>query len=444
MLDFPVPAGYSCQRRQDPSSGRQVITLVHESGLRLKYLPFPGFAEKFAALTVPFGSIQRDFVWEDQSYRLPAGTAHFLEHCAFEQNEDGGLAGRLAQFGATANAYTTYDHTLYFFQTVDNFPAALFSWLDSILAPQLDQERLAAELPIIQAELAGYRDNPPARLSQLLLENMYKNHPVRDDIGGTADSVASIGLADLQLAHRLFYATDQISLTLAGDLDMPGLLAELAVRAAGWARKTAAVSPITVLEPALPWSASGHETMDLAVPLFLLGSKGRPEPAATAWDRLLLQRTGALLLDTLLSPVSRLTDSLYQEGLISDSFSYYYAAEASFMFFAAGGEAKNPELAAQKLQAGLLEALDTGLDKEHFTAQKKAALGRTLRLTDSAARAGLAQARLNLLGLDIFDSAAIYAKIDLDKALQQFTFLADPATYVTAIIEPREERNHAS
>ncbi len=437
MKKYHVPATFTQLTSEDQQSGRQLHTLQHSSGLLLKYLPFPGFAEKFSALTVPFGAIHASFQVAGKDHHLPAGTAHFLEHCAFLQNDAGGLTDKLARLGANANAYTTYDHTLYFFKTVDNFDQAFFSWLQSILEPELTKERVEAERPIIQAELAGYRDDPPARLSQLLLENMYRAHPVRNDIGGTSQSVDQIQAADLELAHRLFYAPGQLSLTLAGDLDLTGLLEQLDRYLAGLAWEKNRSRMLAVPEPGLPWSHGGQEQMDLAVPLFLLGCKGEPDAAADSLARLTRQRTAALVLDTLLSPAAALSDTLYQEGLINGSFSYFYAAELDFMFLAAGGEAQDPEQAALRLQEGLVKATAAGLDRELFSAQKKAALGSVLRLADSAARSGLAQARLNLLGLDIFDYVPVYAKIDFDKALQQFSCLADPARYVTALIKPR-------
>ncbi len=434
MEKIALPAGFRQNIGQDQLSGRSIISILHSSGLQLKVLPFPGFAEKFAALTVPFGAIQNSFTAEGQDHCLPAGTAHFLEHCAFDQDEAGGLAGQLAQLGASANAYTTYDHTLYFFKTVDNFCEAFFIWLKSILEPQLDEERVEAERPIIQAELAGYLDDPAARLNQLLLETMYQTHPVRQDIGGTCSSVAQIRAADLQLAHRTFYAPGQISLTIAGDLDYAELLDCLAKFLTGRTGAKPAVRPNLPVEQGPPLSRSAQAEMDLAVPLFMLGCKGEPDTGAAGLARLTWQRTAALVLDSLLSPVSSLSDTLYQEGLINSSFAYYFAAEPSFMFLAAGGEAPDPEEAAQRLLAGLSQAR---LDEQLFSAQKKAALGSVLKLTDSVARSGLAQARLNLLGLDIFDYATVYAKINVDTAQQQFSFLADPANYVTALIKPR-------
>ena len=143
-----VPAGFHLQKRHDAVTGKTIVTIHHSTGLTVKLLPFPGFARKFAAAAIPFGSVHTAFRQNGRLVAVPAGTAHFLEHCIFSRDEDGGLAGRLAELGASANAYTTYDHTLYYFSTVNHVEAAFTQWLDAVFRPSLDEARVTAERPI--------------------------------------------------------------------------------------------------------------------------------------------------------------------------------------------------------------------------------------------------------------------------------------------------------
>ncbi|MDW7658426.1 MAG: pitrilysin family protein, partial [Bacillota bacterium] len=228
-----VPAGFHLQERHDHLTGKAMVTIRHCSGLTVKYLPFPGFARKFAAITVPFGSIHTQFKQDGELISVPAGAAHFLEHCVFSQDASGGLSGRLSELGASANAYTTYDHTLYYFSTVNHFQVAFDTWLDSVFQPQLDETRITSERPIILAELDQYRDDPDARCTQLLLENLYSSHPVRFDIGGTPQSVAAIRPVDLMNAWQSFYRPDRLTLTIAGEIQLQPLLERLAQKLAG-------------------------------------------------------------------------------------------------------------------------------------------------------------------------------------------------------------------
>ena len=212
-----LPAGYQGQLRLDALTGKQLVTIRHPSSLTLRILPYPGFVRMFAAAAVPFGSIHTTCRPGGREIVIPAGCAHFLEHCVFSRDVEGGLAGHLAGLGASANAYTTHDHTLYYFSSSGHFGEAFRLWLNALLRPQLDESRVAAEKPIILAELSQYQDEPDARCSQLLMEGQYHAHPVRTDIGGTAAAVTSITAQDLGEACRLFYHPGQLLLTLAGD-----------------------------------------------------------------------------------------------------------------------------------------------------------------------------------------------------------------------------------
>lgn len=437
-----VPAGFHLQERHDHLTGKTIVTIRHSSGLTLKYLPFPGFSRKFAAATVPYGSIHTQFMRDGELVSVPAGTAHFLEHCVFSQDASGGLSGRLAELGASANAYTTYDHTLYYFSTVHHFQAAFDTWLDSIFQPQLDAARIASERPIILAELDQYRDDPDARCTQLLLENLYSSHPVRHDIGGTSQSVTAICTTDLLNAWQSFYSPDRLTLTIAGDIAVAPLLERLAQKLTGgrMQARQAAIHPVFPHEPTRPGSNRHKEQMDLAVPLFMVGIKDADDLVGEPADgmaRAIRQRSARLVLNTLLSPVSPLFDTLYREGLINDSFGYHYADDFSFSLLLCGGESEHPDQAAIRLQEGLMEACRSGLDPTLFSAQKRSAAGDMVRTLDSVDQGGLVQARCSLLGLDLFDYPGIYDKIDPELAIHLMHCLSDPNNYATAIIEPR-------
>lgn len=437
-----VPAGFHVQERHDAMTGKTIVTVHHSTGLTVKLLPFPGFARKFAAAAIPFGSIHTAFRQNGEAVTVPAGTAHFLEHCIFSRDEDGGLAGRLAELGASANAYTTYDHTLYYFSTVDHFEAAFAQWLDAVFQPVLDEARVTAERPIILAELDQYRDDPDNRCMLSLLESLYNLHPVRHDIGGTPQSVQSIQFSDLVTAWQSFYRPERLTLTIAGDIPVQPVLESLAQKLAerGGAGRPMAVQPVFPEEPPWPGRKMHREQMDLAIPLFMIGIKDPVNlvgPPIDGLARAVRQRTARLLLDTLLSPVSPLFDALYRDGLINDSFGYHYADDASFSLLACGGESENPDLAAAKLQDGLRQACRDGLDPALFSAQKRSAAGDWVRTFDSVEHSGITAARCSLLGLDLFDYPAIYDKIDPEQAISLMRCLADPDSYSTTIVEPR-------
>lgn len=438
-----LPPGFHGRENHDPLTGKTLWTYHHRSGLLVKVLPRPGFSRRFAAVTVPFGSIHTLFSEDGETRTIPAGSAHFLEHCLFSRDEQGGLLGRLAELGASANAYTTHSHTLYYFSTVHHFAEALDLYLDAILNPCLDQERIEAERPIILAELDQYRDDPDTRSYMMLVEALYAHHPVRLDIGGTPASVAEITADNLQRIWRMFYAPGRLSLTLAGDFDILPILVSLAARLENLPPADSGGAPRIILpaEPPLPSEPLNRLSMDVSVPSFLVGVKDPqllPGKELKGQALVIRQRAARLLFDTLLSPVSQLYETLYAGGLINDSFGFHYACEESFAFLACGGESDRPEEAAAALQVGLIDTFSRGLDPAVFDLQKRAAAGDFVRSLDSVEHSGIVQAQCNLEGIDLFEYPTIYDKMDHTTAAGMMSFLADPSSYSVVILTPTE------
>jgi predicted Zn-dependent peptidase len=438
-----IPLSFHVEERNDKRWGKTLLTLRHESGFTIKYLPYPGFSKKFAALTVPFGSIHTKYQDSKQSetYQWPSGSAHFLEHCLFSRDEMGGLSGRLSEWGASTNAYTTYDHTLYYVSTVHHFQDAFSAWLDALFEPAIDTARVAVERPVILAELDQYQDDPDARCTRLLLESLYHHHPIKEDIGGTRKSVSSITADQLEQIWRIAYHPQNLCLTIAGDIDIPGLLDALQPRLDKRLRLPCDTAGFFTFpqEPDFSKQDQVIQEADLSVPIFAVGVKGPNNNNKTGQkeDHVIRQRAASLVLDTLLSPVSPLYDTLYRKGMINDSFSYDYVDHKTFSFMLSGGESRDPEQAARQLIDGMISALKQGLDTHIFSAQKKSAAGTVVSALDSVSRGGFIQAQCAVLKADLFDYPAIYDKMDARQATQQLAFLSEPDRYVISILKPR-------
>jgi len=51
---------------------------VLDNGLKIYYIPKPGFSKTFAMLATNFGSVDASFTLDGVRYDTPAGVAHFL------------------------------------------------------------------------------------------------------------------------------------------------------------------------------------------------------------------------------------------------------------------------------------------------------------------------------------------------------------------------------
>jgi len=159
-----------------------------------------GFVTAYAMLTIGVGSIDIGYLVRGREVRLPAGVAHYLEHKMFDC-PDGDAMQRFDALGASANAFTSFDKTAYYFSCTENFSEALEVLLDFVTTPYFIGSSVRRERGIIAEELRMYRDSPEWIVTANLLQAMYHVHPVRVDIAGTEESIAEIDAALLRRCY---------------------------------------------------------------------------------------------------------------------------------------------------------------------------------------------------------------------------------------------------
>lgn len=189
------------------------------SGIRLVVIPRDGFAAKAAMLTFKVGSINTSWVsGAGKSHRVPAGSAHFLEHQLFKKAE-GDLSLAFDRTGASTNAYTTQYSTSFHFEGVSNFETNLDTLVELGITPYFDRNLVEIERGIIEQELARYEDRADTRAFNSLMACLYHKHPVKEDILGTMESLAHISPESLSRIHGAYYHPANASLFVSGDLD---------------------------------------------------------------------------------------------------------------------------------------------------------------------------------------------------------------------------------
>ena len=72
---------------KDPIVGEEVWLATTPQGLPIRVLPRPRFRETAAVISFRYGSTDLEFAWQGQRLSTPPGTAHYLEHKLFEDEE---------------------------------------------------------------------------------------------------------------------------------------------------------------------------------------------------------------------------------------------------------------------------------------------------------------------------------------------------------------------
>ena len=79
----------------------------HPSGLPILLFPKKSVTT-YATLVVRYGAQDTLFTLDGVEYKVPDGTAHFLEHKLFARPDGGDVNELFSALGADTNAWTTY------------------------------------------------------------------------------------------------------------------------------------------------------------------------------------------------------------------------------------------------------------------------------------------------------------------------------------------------
>ena len=417
-----------------PRVGETLYTGTTPSGLKIAVLPRPSFTKKLCYLVADYGAIHRDFQMDGTDYRAPAGVAHYLEHKLFE------MPGRditedFAALGATPNAFTSYDMTAYYFSCTENFPENLRLLLDFVTTPYFTDESVAKEQGIIGQEIDMNLDSPESRLFDLLMDAMYKQHPISVPILGTRASIAEITPQVLTDCHKAFYRPDNMFLCVIGDVD-PEQVAQMAEARFREVPQPAVSTKREWDEPMTTGQKEVRLQMEVAMPMFQLGFKAEPLPNGPAG--VYGEIVGDLAAEVLFGESSRLYMQLYEDGLIDTSFIGGFETVEGMAMLTATGDSEDPAAVRDAILREARQLLAEGIPEEDLLRIKRSALGRRIRSLDSFDSTCFRLCAYHFSKFDYFDIPEIYEQVtaaDVKKFLQ--TVVTEDRMCL-AVIQPKE------
>jgi zinc protease len=151
-----------------------------------------------------------------------AGVSHFLEHMMFKgtkRHGKGEVDRTTTRLGGQNNAFTSYDHTGYWFELAsDRWEAALDLEADRMRNLLLDPAEFASEKAVVLEELSMGLDDPWRALSQGINEMLFERHPYRRPIIGYPDVLERMTPEDMREYYDRFYHPGNATLVIAGDI----------------------------------------------------------------------------------------------------------------------------------------------------------------------------------------------------------------------------------
>lgn len=199
-------------------------TLLFEkiNGLKVILLPYENRRDYYVNYTTKYGSVNLEFMNESDKnyYCSPKGTAHFLEHKMFEQEDGVDPFTFYSKTGTECNAGTSYTKTSYYIYGLNDINKNLNYLINCINSPYFTDENVEKEKGIIIQEINMYDDNPDWILEEETQKAIFKNHPIKYDIAGYSDTVNSITKEDLYKCYNAFYNPNNMFLVVSGKFDV--------------------------------------------------------------------------------------------------------------------------------------------------------------------------------------------------------------------------------
>ncbi|MFN2381429.1 MAG: M16 family metallopeptidase [Guyparkeria sp.] len=162
------------------------------------------------------------------------GIAHMFEHMMFKGTDNlgpGEFSDIIARLGGDENAFTGRDFTGYFQTLAADELETVMRWeADRMANLAIDPEEFDREKEVVKEEWRSrVRDNPNARLNQLLYATAFTSSGYHHPIIGWKTDIDAYTVDDLQRWYREHYAPNNATLIVVGNVE-PDAVVELAER----------------------------------------------------------------------------------------------------------------------------------------------------------------------------------------------------------------------
>lgn len=405
---------------------------THKSGLRVFVLPKAGFTKSYVVLATAFGSVNNHFTVDGKEHRVPDGIAHFLEHKMFDQEDGIPVFDRFAALGANANAFTDFTVTAYLYSATAHLYDNLDILLDYTMHPYYTEETVSKEQGIIGQEIRMYEDDPGWNVYFGALSSLYHNHPSNIDIAGTVESIAQITPEALYTCYRAFYHPSNMVLVAVGAVE-PSSLADRLDKDIPSYPLRAKVESLFPKEPSSVVLPRVEKAYDIGMPQFVTAFKCSDFSDDAA---LILKREAlwSVVCELLCGKSHTLFNTLYDKGLINDSFSASYENLVTCSHLLISGESADPDAVHAAILDEVKRLCASGVDPAALERAKRACYGRAVSLLDSQESFANAYARFALLHADFLGYPKQISSLTIEEVGRALNELCEAPSALSVIV----------
>ncbi len=419
-----------------PSLDERAYRETLSNGLDVIVVPRKGFSRKIAYFVTDFGAIHTEFEFAGKQHRIPAGVAHFLEHKLFDMPGGRDVSAEFAARGASANAFTSYDMTAYYFSCTENFPECLRLLVEFVSTPYFTAESVEKELGIIDQEIGMNEDAPDSVVYENLVSAAYAAHPIRVPILGSRESIRQITPEILHTCHRAFYTPGNMLLCVVGDVD-PEQVRSIALEVLGPELREVGRKLRHWQEPASCQKQPESGRMEVAMPMFSLLFKAEPVPGGESGFR--RETVADFAAELLFGESSELYLKLYEEGTIDSSFGGGFEVIDGCAMMMISGDSYQPEAVRDAILDQAEKLLAGGIRQEDFLRTRRAVFGSRIKALDSFDATCFRLSAYHITGFDYFDFPRVHAQVEMEEVLDFLRQTIRRDNCCLSVIYPNQE-----
>ena len=422
--------------KENSAIGEKYYYTKHKSGLDIYLIP-KEMSSAYALFCTRYGAVDNCFALEGDAEltKVPDGIAHYLEHKMFENKDGIDTFSRFAEYGASANAFTSMDVTAYLFKCTENFGENLGILLDYVTHPYFTAENVEKEQGIIAQEIRGREDWPEVVQYMNLLRSLYKDSQTKLNVAGTVESIREITAETLYKCYEVFYNLSNMFLCVSGNVTMEQIL-EVADR----------ILPVQEEKKIVRhYNKEGRdivnnyvcEEFEIAKPMFLMGVKDIFE-CSSPREKAKRGMTMQLVTETLFGYSSEFAVDVYESGLIDELDVGYHAGNTG-AHFTFGGESDDIDAAYKKFVDFIEDVKTRGIDREAFERARRmkyASYVRSFETTDIAETFSMSLVK----NIDWFDIGDIISEITAEEADALIREIFNKEYYALSVINPISEK----
>lgn len=359
---------------------------VLPNGLEVYICKKEGYSKKIGMFGTKYGSVINHFIdiTNGKEVTVPDGVAHFLEHKLFEQ-EGANALDLFSKLGVSSNAYTSFDQTVYFFETSDKYKEALELLIKLVRTPYFTDENVKKEQGIIGQEISMYDDEPSYRCYFNALQAMYKKNPVRIDIAGTIDSISKITKETLYTCYNTFYNMKNMFFIVVGDVDVNDTIKiiEENVRKYNTNYNNVDLCDVKVFDCEKDDEINEKEIvqkMDVYMQELCLGYKLN---LVSKQELIKRQIIADIISDMYFSQISKFYEEQYNLGLINDEISFSYEGSNTFSHVLIMAQSKDVDSLYKNIYDYIEKIKKEEIDFELFCLAKNKLIGEAILLSDA-------------------------------------------------------------